>query len=185
MCRCSGSVFVRAYGNNFHVLRSISHASFVFIKELCPFSILLLLDSNDVNLVLASVAIVYLFRSNGCHLKRRDCFRTNKTIEFRSHVRGAVPLKRVLLDGTEEWRDGGEEICLFYCSKYKSRGMTQTFIKAPRLRYIAQKNEYNENPSPKNPSIDVEFKAKTAKNVEKARLNDRFTDVDEWALEGS
>lgn len=51
-------------------------------------------------------------------------------------LRYADPLNRILPDGTEEWYDGEEEIRMIYCKTCIARGMTETFAKATRLRYI-------------------------------------------------
>lgn len=44
-------------------------------------------------------------------------------------LRGPKPLKRILSDGTKEWYDGGEKVCLVFREEYDSRVITRIMRK--------------------------------------------------------
>lgn len=126
---------------------AILRVPFLLIKKWFPFGFLRLLDTMDVNPVLAFVAIARLCETNWSALDDQSWFSYEYDEGTLIILRGTELLKRILPDGTKEWRDGEEEIRPIYRKDYESCGMMEAFAKAAWLWYIDSGEDYYELPS--------------------------------------
>lgn len=103
---------------------AILRVASLLIKEWFAFGILWILEHMNVNPVsdfvsiacLCEVALSALEEQSGFPCEYDDCM-----LSILTH---AEPLKRVLLDKTDYWRDRNKVLRQTYRKKYESRGMT-------------------------------------------------------------
>lgn len=108
------------------------------------FGILRLLDRLDVDPALILVAILCVCEVDWSALDNRNWFPYEYRDGMRIVIKTGVPLKRVLLAGSEECYEGRDEVCSFYCKGFESRGMTQEVARAAWLRYVSDGFDYHE-----------------------------------------
>lgn len=101
--------------------------SFLLLKEWFFLGILRLYYRIDVNQELDLVAIAQRFETDRSALEEQNQFPYKFDDEMLSVLNGANPLKRVLPDGTDDWRVGCEELCSIYRKKYECQGLTKKF----------------------------------------------------------
>lgn len=107
----------------------------VLIEEWFSFGILRLPDGMDVNPVLAFVEIERLCKIDWLTLGEQNGFSLDLDDSMLVMLKDAEPVKRVLPDRTEKWRNGTEEVYPIHNNEYEFRGVMQKFAKVAWLCY--------------------------------------------------
>lgn len=83
------------------------------------------MDRLNVDPVLALVAVARSCKIDRTTLSDQSWYSSEYRDWLPIVIKDSAPLKRVLPDGPGEWYVDGEEVCLMYCKKFKSRDLTQ------------------------------------------------------------
>lgn len=112
------------------------------VTEWFSLGFLRLLARFDVSLVLALVAIAYVCQVDRSALSDQSWFPYEHCNGLLIAIKAGVALKQVLLDGSKERYNGGNEVCLIYRKEFEFRGMTKEFLRVAWLRYVSGGDHY-------------------------------------------
>lgn len=111
--------------------------SMLFVLMWFLFSIPWHLDRLNFDSMLARVAIARIRDLDWCALSDHSWFPDKYRGGLMIVNKVSASLKRVLLDGSELWHDGGNEVCSVYCVEFESLATTKEFVRAAWLRYVS------------------------------------------------